>query len=381
MLFEKRYPIQSLFLSFMIVLLFSACVTELDLIVKEQSTRLVVYGNFTQGAGDRFVSIRRTGDFGSQVGEIVKEAQVFLVDEKGISMPFLETQKGDYRFENNRFQAIAGQKYYLDIELKSGERYRSEASIMPAPLAIKRSYYTFSPINPAQQRPAIDIRVDLDAAPNPRGTYLRWDLRRTWQRTSVDLATHYQSYYCFDPPVRCYMTDSLTTQVLPLFGTPRSGGFSLVEQKLYNLELDYKFWEKNCIQVIQYHSTPEAFIYWEKVSKVANQQGTIFDPPPAAVSGNMYLANDPDKRILGFFELSAADTAYIFVEQEELKQYGYYTPNPCSRDPSNKDESWRLPCIKDPSYRFWQITYEWPPACAFCQKIAGHSTVRPSFWR
>jgi hypothetical protein len=366
-MFSRRLTSNNvLFFLLFCLLLANACVKELDLKIKDEKKQLVVYGNFTYAPGERIVSIRRTADFGLQISEKVGGAKVFLVDEQGKRLPFTENRSGDYLFADRNFQAVAGQRYYLEIELKDGEKFRSDASTMPSPLKIKRSYIDFQTPNVAQARPAIGIMVDVDAPANPKGTYLRWSTQRIWQRTSIDLATLFQDYFRFKPPVRCYMTDTLSSQALPLFGSPRTGGFSLVQQKLFDIELDSKFWEKNGIQIIQYNSTPEAHAFWVDVRNVANQQGTVFDPPPAAVPGNLYRVDDPGERILGFFELSATDTSYVFVERADLQNFGYYVPDPCVQDYFRQE---------------WWDTYGFEPGCAFCVRIVGHSTVRPPFWR
>jgi Domain of unknown function (DUF4249) len=357
---------KNVILALLVLMLAGTCVKELDLKVKDQGKQLVVYGNFTYAPGERFVSIRRTADFGLQISEKVSGAKVFLVDEQNRRLPFNESENGDYRFADASFQAVPGRKYHLEIELKDGEKFRSEPSAMPAPLKIKRSYFEFIPAAVAETRPSIGIMIDLDVPANPEGTYLRWSVQRIWQRTSIDLATLFQDYFRFKPPVRCYLTDSLSTQALPLFGTPRTGALSILQQQVVSIELDNKFWEKNGIEIIQYHSSPEAYAYWSDVKLVANQQGTIFDPPPAAVLGNIYRADDPGERILGFFELTAVDTSYVFVEKGQLKDFGYFVPDPCIQDYSRQE---------------WWDTFGFSPSCAFCVNIVGHSTVRPPFWR
>jgi hypothetical protein len=357
---------QSLLLIFILAILTSACVRELDLKIKDQSSKLVVYGNFTQGAGNRVVSIRRTSDFGSQVSEIVRGANVFLVDEQGKRLPFMETSGGDYAFMDARFQATVGRKYYLEIELKGGDKFRSVASAMPAPIPIQKSYFRFLPTNVAQKRPALGIMVDLNVPASPQAVHLRWGVRRIWQRTSVNLQWVFNDFFRFGPPPVCYMSDSLTMQAIPLFSSERTNGFLLQQQQLLSLEADKKLFEKNAIEIIQYNTTPEAYQYWQDIRSVANQGGTIFDPPPASVLGNLYPLDDPGERILGFFELTAADTSYFFMEKSQLEPFGYYVPDPCIRDFGRPE---------------WNDTYNFEPGCAFCTNIVGHSLVRPGFWR
>ena len=79
--------------------------------------------------------------------------------------------------------------------------------------------------------------------------------------------------------------------------------------------------------VTQQTITAEAFDYWSRIDLVSNQLGSLLDPPPASVRGNIYNIDDPNEIILGYFGAIAEDAdvlftnAGIFFEEFELLPY------------------------------------------------------------
>ena len=57
-----------------------------------------------------------------------------------------------------------------------------------------------------------------------------------------------------------------------------------------------------------------------KVQSVISPAGTVFDPPPASVPRNIFNTNDPNQKLLGFFDVTEVDIQRTFVFPTEFKE-------------------------------------------------------------
>ena len=55
----------------------------------------------------------------------------------------------------------------------------------------------------------------------------------------------------------------------------------------------------------------EAYEYWEKIKIVINNQGSLFDIPPAPVFGNIANVEDRNEIVLGYFEVAKTKVTRI----------------------------------------------------------------------
>ncbi|GAB3534516.1 hypothetical protein GCM10027443_21780 [Pontibacter brevis] len=47
--------------------------------------------------------------------------------------------------------------------------------------------------------------------------------------------------------------------------------------------------------------------------------GTVFDPPPAQVKGNMFNVEDEEEQVIGFFDASAVSMKEVIIQAEDIQ--------------------------------------------------------------
>lgn len=344
-----------------LLLLCIACIKELNFELGKQEDVLVVYGVVSDQPDKHLFRVTRTNPFEKQVDtDPISGATLFVVDAKAQKYPLVETAAGSYRFQDTLFRAVAGEIYYLDIQLPgNGGHYRSDLEVMPAPIRMDGVYPGVEIKNFDQ---TLQILVDVNIPADPHGVYLRWDVTRVWRRTSIDFGTLFMDYFRFPTFPICYITEDPEPNGIRVFGSKRRDAFALRKQEVARMEADDRFFERNAFEVVQYRITSKAYEYWKNIDLVGNPQGTIFDVPPATVRGNIYNVDNPKERILGYFELASVDTAYAYCERNVFR---YAINDPCRRDFNNPA---------------WSNTYGFDPECANCTLIKNASTKLPKFW-
>jgi hypothetical protein len=82
--------------------------------------------------------------------------------------------------------------------------------------------------------------------------------------------------------------------------------------------IDWSILERHYFTIYQSSLTPEAYEYWRKVNVVANQVGSIFDTPPAEITGNVRNVNQPSETVLGYVQASNQIFDRMFLTPSSL---------------------------------------------------------------
>ena len=128
-----------------------------------------------------------------------------------------------------------------------------------------------------------------------------------------------------------------------------------------------------------------AYRFMEKMKKNTEELGSIFDPQPSELQGNIHCVTNPSEIVIGFVEVSEEKRKRIFIKRSEVPDWGY-SPG-CSTveidnilDSIKKYGSGRLPTIAGKTSPFGAILtfYAADPGCVDCT-LSG-TNVKPPFW-
>ena len=156
-------------------------------------------------------------------------------------------------------------------------------------------------------------------------------------------------------PKTCYAKRNYTDEDIRIFSGDDLYGDKLEDFKVATLDVRplEEYFQKHFYNVAQHSINKEAYVYWETVKKISKSTGSIFDTPPAPIIGNVYCIDDPDERVLGFFEVSSVDTVRTYTFGHDL------TPL----------------AISDPCF-----PKRISSACCECLIIENSTVLRPGYW-
>jgi len=350
--------LQSLFI-LLASLLIAGCIDEisLDIPVSQNVEQLVVDGQIHAGPGPYTIRLERTAGLGLGETIPVKGAKGLLANDRGQQEALQELGEGKYQIPGNTIQGTVGDTYVLEIEVDN-QLYRSRPEKLPAPVEIARIHWqqtnkiSLSSENVPVSQPIVELTVDTAIPDRPLGPYLRWVAFETYSLTE-------------NPPpppgsvsLTCFFTFPTNPQSVLLFDGDKFSGSTWENQWVGDREIDWTFSSKHVFSVAQISMTQNAYSYWSKVKRVIEQQGSIFDPPPALVTGNMSNVQNPSEAVLGYFAAVAIDTMHIFTQQTDF-------------DPSLVQPI----CVSEGIYDPTQ-----PPVCTNCRLLEGASLQRPYFF-
>ncbi len=292
----------------LLILACSACIREFTFEPSEPPFLLVVDGRITTNDGKQTLRISRTTTYGSQVTDPVTGASVRLLDDLGVSISYYETPESPGLYRIDRFKGQPGRQYHIEIRLSDERSYRSEPELLPEVVEADTLTYSTTFENFQNQSGTIqdkwfmNVFVQSTLQPQEKGPFLRWE---------VETVHNFIEVLGLLPPPRpyiCYITKIHNPQDILLFdGSGISAAQTIEKQvgrKRINWELDWKHY----FNVYQHSLSEKAYRYWLNIRAITAQSGTIFDPPPAPVRGNIYNIDDEDELVLGYFGASAVDT-------------------------------------------------------------------------
>lgn len=340
--------------------LFTSCIRQIELDIKTEDPILVVEGLITDQIGSQQIKLNYTLPYladqeeNPQIPVGLSGASVSVQDDLGNTVFFTEQSPGVY--ENTDFNGEVGRTYTLFIETAEGKQYQSLSETMqPVP--------GLDSIRHEIIDTTVLINDRLDAVKNLKiyaycqdpaneKNFYKWKwvgettILLLSQNTPPGSAIPFACYYPLNPPPLDPFEDELI-----IFSDQTINGKYLSPQiLLFGADnFDFRFYYGFSMLIGQYSLTPEAFQYWEKIKKLLNNQGNIFDPAPFRVKGNIQNINDPNETILGYFGASAV-------------QYKRYTFKAAS--------SYNNPCL------FVSRDF-----CDDCRRFGGaYSLTSPEYW-
>jgi hypothetical protein len=312
-----------------------SCIDKLDFVGDTQEGQLVIYGLLTDNVERQVVNVSRTSAFGL-APKGVQDAEVSLLTESGERYRYLLRGFGEYVLEG--FGAGEGESYAIEVSIDD-KVYRSKFEKVPELLAedVLSFEFTKEPFTNGAHESVFTVFSETTLPNSTDPIYLRWMLEETyiWPLTYLP-GTGFPP----PPPPPCFISDVIEPNRLNLFdgsGTSTRKGNFILGKRLVDNSFLYPFF----VSVKQLSVNREAYEYWEKISIVINNQGSLFDTPPAPVFGNISNVEDRRETVLGYFEVAKTKVTRIYTTRADVP---FYMVDPCQYFPNKPDDSYAPEC-------------------------------------
>ena len=295
-------------------LLLSACTDPyLPDVIKDPPSYLVVDG-FLNSKGVSTIKLTRTYAINSaKAAPIESRATVYLEEEAGPRTQLREAPLGTYTSPTT-LTLNPAKRYRLHLTTMLGQEYASDF------VAVKNT----PPIDDFSWRAEGDganIYVNTHDATNAT-QYYRWDYDETWEiRSPYSPNVEYfssairqirvpfpQVCYGMAPStiVQIEKTTALTQDVVKDF---RLRVLPQNSERLYT---------RYSMLVNQYALTKAEYAYWELLRKNTESIGSLFDPQPVQLTGNVHCLSTPTALALGFVSAHSVESRRLFINRQEL---------------------------------------------------------------
>ncbi|WP_416865786.1 MAG: DUF4249 domain-containing protein [Imperialibacter sp.] len=372
----------------LIALLLSTCVEPFEPEDPGFKSVLVVDGFISNSTEPYTITLSRTAPLSSPGALPEAGAAVSVVDEEGEVYLFVETAPGVYQSDPNVFIGHIGGKYQLSIVASSGDQYQSDIVQLKQSPPIDSVYYERElRLTDVAGEVNDGISIFVDAHDSTGQTrFYRYDYIETYE---VKLS--YPGDWVADPTQDAFVVRNprlgLCYATHPGSNILVANTSSYTEDRVKKLEVTYvstggyKLSGLYSILVKQYALSEPSYRYWYELQKTSESLGTLFDPQPYEIRGNIRQVNDPEAAVLGYFDAGAVSEKMLFVDKVTLLGQGVQYPS----DPCIAELRYPLTAVDFGLYRQWDYLIAAiepivmiPAECGDCRY---HGTLeKPAFW-
>jgi Domain of unknown function (DUF4249) len=284
--------------------------------------------------------------FNDPTNTVISNAKIQVIENGNKRINFVfNTKAQEYKPEDFRFSGCKNCTYQLSIVLPNGKEYISTVDTLLTPDPYLNISDTYNPV-----KRKFEVFGDLKS------------------KSASNL--YYQTYFInYKKSVICFYSNECSDyEIEPNVYLPcpgflkfcKGGGFSsfpcepgvtrcwnFKRQRYYSifgdnilaigtkrvqklLEVPMTNYDLYYVEVYQNYITSDAYRYMKNLEENGQRSGTLVDPVPPIITGNVFLKGDENQRILGYFQVSGQ------------QKYGYYVdrtkaPTGVSLLPANPD--------------------------------------------
>ena len=315
--------------SFLFLLILFGCTEPYVLQTSNFEEALVIEATISNEFKKQQIKLSKTYRLEENGPSFVENATVTVEDDLGNVYDFVE---GDEIYESvNPFEAIPGRKYKLTI-VTNGKVYTSTQE-------------TLTQVNPIENVEVKDITIgDVRGAeikvksfdPTSSCKYYRYEYEETYKI----IAPKWRPYVVtVNSTTKDLIFTPRTSEARTCYSTVKSNELLLhsttnltedrVDFKVRFIPVDNPIiMHRYSILVKQYVQNLESYTYYNTLKTISGSDGILSQNQPGFFSGNITCTNNPNEKVLGFFDVSSVSSQRIFFNFEDVfpatQQPGYF---------------------------------------------------------
>lgn len=333
---------RSVFL-FLLIIMLCTCIEPYEPKLRGYENLLVVEGLVTDENASYAVKLSSTMSNQDETPVKISGAEIYVTTGGGQRYLLREFKTGLYKTDSTIFRGQPGEIYTLHI-ISNGREYQSDPYIMEPVPDIDSIYFEKQQVlvnNATETVDGIMIYLDSEEGQNE---YYRWDFEETWK------------FRVPNPKKYIYINDSNIIPVARINDycwKSKKSDEVMVQSVLQNqgnriksVPVNFIASDKSdrlliqySIVVKQYSISKKEFDFWSNMKKVNESGGDIFETQPFPVISNIHNINDPEEKVLGYFQVSAMRECRKNILFREIVRLGlpiYHYP--CERIEMSPDD-------------------------------------------
>jgi hypothetical protein len=321
----KQFILNRILLFSILCLILSSCTEQYALQSNTFENALVVEATITNELKKQTIKITRTYRLEDTDPTI----------ESGAIVKVTDSENNQYAFELNdsvyvstkEFQAVPGRKYRLDITTNEGKSYYSTSETLTTINEIQSIDATVQTVKGDR---GVEINVN-SYDPTATSKYYRYEYEETykivapmWDDEMTRLAPlapgeEHQAIMILPRTKEtktCYTTKKEDYIIL----TSTNG---LSEDRVrfpirFISNQNYIITHRYSILVRQYIQTIEAYTFYKTLKEMSGSESILSQSQPGFFYGNIKSSDNPNEKIIGFFEVSSVSSKRIFFNYTDL---------------------------------------------------------------
>lgn len=319
-------------LALSLLIVFSGCVETFEAGTENYENTLVIESTITNEHKYHEIFLSRTFRLESSGPSYELNATVAVVDESQNTYNFQEIDSGRYQ-SVNKFSVVPNLNYQLQITTTDGKKYESVPTQLTS-ISSELSISANKEVNSDGEEGVVIYADSFD--PTNESKYYRFLYDETYKiiapnwspldgfgvslLPSVPNPPPYHEVYTLPKTKEeqtCYGT-SFSNEIIQtntnLLSEDRVVKFPI----LFIAKSDFKITHRYSIQVKQLVESIESYSYYQSLNKLSGSESTFSQRQQGFLAGNVYAVNDPDQKVLGYFEVASVLSERLFFNFEDF---------------------------------------------------------------
>lgn len=290
---------------------------------------LVVESTITNEMRPQVVKISRTSSLENPQVLIENNATVTVSGNNGDIFNFSQESETGFYISDQAFSAQPNVAYTLEIKTEDGKNYKSSAVILPQSVEMDEVYAErVEDLN--DNKDGVQVLVNTEDETG-KAKYFRYESEETYKITAPNPSSFTSEIINYnsstgtyevvltprEPEEICYSTE-LSTGILQTTTTELNENRVFRFPVRYLSKLDAKIQTRYSILVKQYVQSVEAYTFYKIVNELGSVESLLSQGQPGYVAGNMVSEENPDEKVLGFFEASSMTSKRIYFNYEDF---------------------------------------------------------------
>jgi Domain of unknown function (DUF4249) len=290
---------------------------------------LVVEGVINKGPGNTYIELSRTNKLSATQKQYETGASVNVEGNDNSTYQLQEISTGRYyaflNLNNSR-------QYRLRIKTPAGKEYLSdfvEVKITPP----------IDSISWQEESKGVQLHINThDPQNNTR--YYQWDYDETWEFhsaykpvlkfvttigptgiSSISIGYKYPNHGSDSTIFKCWR--SASSNQLLLGSSAKLSQDRIYDPLLFITRGDRRISVLYSINVKQYALTKAGYEFLEKMKKNTEQNGSIFDPQPSQLKGNIHCVTDANEPVIGYVNIASVQEQRLFIDNTQIPTWNY----------------------------------------------------------
>jgi len=293
--------IKQLFLYISMLLALSTCVKPYYPEISKYDRVVVIEGTLTDDGTPPLIYLSYSSKVGTYKTELISGADVFIQTSDGQTYNLTEKDKGTYTYTQTMFPVTQGVSYQLVVKHEGNVFKSTMEKLLPSSTITDIAFEVKSDLK------GVNLLISTEAS-DFASKYYVWRLTETWKFRSPI----FSSAKSVNKEI-CYATtkDELELGTTELFSQNRFDRFKLLYIPVSSPKLFYRY----SILVEQLSISRSSYEYLDYVKKTNESGGSLFDPIPANMTGNITSASAP---VIGNFQVSSLKSKRIYIDRSDL---------------------------------------------------------------
>ncbi|MFL5738940.1 MAG: DUF4249 domain-containing protein [Flavisolibacter sp.] len=371
-------------LFFFLSLLLTNCRDPYDIPINpSDKSLLVVEGVLNSGTGATRIILSKSSTNNQPYTPQPELDAKLVVEGKDNSIQSL-TETGGGIYGSSQLTLQPDMEYRLKIITINGKAYASDyVKVLNTPPIDSVSW--------KKENDGITIYVNTHDPSSDAG-YYQWDYEETWEHHAT-----YHANYKWNPSSQTIVPMLPGEDFFYCWSSNNSKNLLLGSSSQFQTDMIHempmtfipegseKMNTRYSILVHQRRLDKTGYEYLQLMKKNTEQLGSIFDPQPSELRGNIHCLSNPEESVIGYLTASSLSEQRIFITSTQAgwSNYDYCTNFEIPNDPDSVKSyiaNFYLPFDADRSpgggIAGWYFSESY---CVDC-RVRGGITVKPAFW-